>query len=66
MPLEPSSTQFLSVRQVSRRYGTSIATIWRWCRERPSFPKPIKLSPSCTRWRESDLVGFEKSRESSK
>lgn len=57
---------FLSVRQVSQRFGVSIATCWRWARERSDFPKPLKLSASCTRWREADLVAFEAALKCSK
>lgn len=28
--------------------GVSRATLWRWAKERPGFPKPRNLSPRCT------------------
>jgi prophage regulatory protein len=28
--------------------GISTATFWRWIKERPDFPKPIRLSARCT------------------
>ena len=59
--LERPPDRFLSVRHVSIRYGCSVATVWRWTRAGPPFPKPIKLSASCTRWRETDLLAFEAS-----
>jgi prophage regulatory protein len=56
---DTSGARFLSVRHVSIRLGVSPATIWRWARERDDFPKPIRLSEGCTRWREVDLAQFE-------
>jgi prophage regulatory protein len=41
------------------RYGVHRTTWWRWARTDPSFPKPIKLSPGCTRWRLSDIESWE-------
>jgi prophage regulatory protein len=55
----PRSGKYLSVRHLAQRYSTSVATVWRWARERSDFPKPVKLSPSCTRWKEADLAAFE-------
>lgn len=52
----------LSVKKVSERYETSPATIWRWVRE-GNFPRPVKLTPGCTRWRLTDLESWESSRE---
>ncbi|MFH7325893.1 helix-turn-helix transcriptional regulator [Desulfurivibrio sp. C05AmB] len=53
---------FHSDRQVAARYNVSRCTIWRWV-ERGQFPKPIKLSPGCTRWRGSALAAHEQSME---
>lgn len=49
---------FLSVKQIAARYSTSTASVWRWVRE-GQFPKPVKLSPGCTRWRLSDVEAWE-------
>jgi prophage regulatory protein len=51
--------QFLTDIQAGDRYGVSSATIRRWVRTIPSFPRPINLSPGCTRWRLEDLVSYE-------
>jgi prophage regulatory protein len=45
----------ISVEQVAERLGVSTATIWRWARGHTDFPRPIRLSPGCTRWQEADL-----------
>ncbi|WP_202985491.1 MULTISPECIES: AlpA family transcriptional regulator [unclassified Brucella] len=51
--------KYLSVRAVARRYGISVATIWRWSKEDQSFPKPCILRQGTTRWRLSQLLAFE-------
>lgn len=51
-----------SVKQNAERYAVHEKTIWRWVRE-GKFPKPVRLSPGCVRWRESDLAEWEATRE---
>ncbi|KPQ16483.1 MAG: transcriptional regulator, AlpA family [Rhodobacteraceae bacterium HLUCCO18] len=53
---------FLSDRQVAERYSVHRGTPWRWMKSDPSFPKPIELSPGCTRWRLSDLEAWEQAK----
>jgi len=50
------------VREVAQRHSVSVSTIWRWV-NKGQFPKPIKLSPGCTRWRISDIQEWEASKE---
>lgn len=58
--IQPSDQQlFLTARDLSRRYGVSVATIWRWSSKRSDFPRPLKLGTGCTRWRIQDLEAFE-------
>lgn len=45
--------------EVGKRYGVSRASIWRWLKTDPSFPKPVALSAGCSRWRLSDLEAWE-------
>jgi predicted DNA-binding transcriptional regulator AlpA len=54
--------QFLSDRQAAERYGVGRATIWRWLREDPSFPRPVRFTPGCTRWSLPELLAWEASR----
>ena len=54
--------KFLSVKQLCDRYSTSRQSIWRWVRD-GRFPRPVKLSPGCTRWRLSDVEQFEEQRD---
>jgi predicted DNA-binding transcriptional regulator AlpA len=53
--------RYLSVKAVADRYECSTASIWRFCRNRTDFPRPIKIGPGCTRWLEDDLLAFEQS-----
>lgn len=43
---------------VADRFSVSRATIWRWT-QCGKFPKPVKLSPGCTRWLLSDVEQWE-------
>lgn len=54
----------LSVRQVGARLSVSVATVWRWLRdEEAGFPRPVRLSPGCTRFRASDIDAWVGQRE---
>lgn len=44
------------------RYSVSRNTWWRWQRERTDMPRPVRLSPGCTRWKLSELIAWEKAR----
>jgi prophage regulatory protein len=35
-------------------YGVSRSTIWRWAAS-GILPKPVQLSPGCSRWRMEDI-----------
>lgn len=50
---------FLSDRQVASRYNVSRGTPWRWVKTIASFPKPVELTPGCTRWSLVDLEAWE-------
>lgn len=55
---------YLTDKQVAERYNVGRATAWRWVQER-NFPKPIKLSPGCSRWKISDIQKWETEQEAS-
>lgn len=55
----PSAATYLSDSQLANRFGVSRQTTWRWAATDPTFPKPIKLSAGCTRWKLSDLEAWE-------
>lgn len=50
---------FLSDEQLAARYAVSRGTVWRWYRSDPSFPRPVKLSPGCTRWKLAEIEAWE-------
>ncbi|NDW46550.1 AlpA family phage regulatory protein [Ruegeria sp. PrR005] len=54
---------YLPDTKVAERYDVHRTTPWRWAKTDPSFPKPVVLSPGCTRWRLADLEAWEQSRE---
>lgn len=55
---------YLTDAQLSARYGVHRATPWRWAKADPSFPKPVKLSPQCSRWKLSEIEAWEANRAS--
>lgn len=59
---------YLSDRQIGKRFGVHHLTPRRWVREDPAFPRPVKLSPGCTRWKLSEIEAWEalKARDSRK
>lgn len=50
---------YLADTQLAARYGVHRTTPWRWAKTDPAFPKPVTLSPGCTRWKLSDLEAWE-------
>lgn len=57
---------YLSIKEVAQRYRVSASTPWRWANDPATgFPKPVSLSPGCTRWRLSDLEAWEAARSAS-
>jgi predicted DNA-binding transcriptional regulator AlpA len=53
---------YLSDRQLAARYNVHHLTPRRWMRDDPSFPRPVRLSPGCSRWRLSDIEAWEASK----
>lgn len=50
---------FVSDKQIAERYGVSRPTVWRWLKTDPEFPKPVSLSPGCTRWKLDEIESWE-------
>ena len=50
-----SNKIYLTDVEVGMRYGVSRTTPWRWV-SAGIFPKPLKISPGCTRWSFAELV----------
>jgi predicted DNA-binding transcriptional regulator AlpA len=55
----PNGEAYLSVKEVAKRYGVSVPTIWRRAADAGPFPTPHKLFEGTTRWSLSDLTAFE-------
>jgi predicted DNA-binding transcriptional regulator AlpA len=52
-----------SVKVIAALTGNGVSTIWRYAAQNPDFPKPIKLSARCTRFRVGDVRAYLKNRE---
>lgn len=44
-----------TVKQVAARLTVTPPTVWRYLRDDETFPRPLKLSPGCTRWRADEI-----------
>ncbi|WP_415059367.1 helix-turn-helix transcriptional regulator [Haliea salexigens] len=55
------SSSYLSDTAIALRFQVSRATVWRWSHS-ANFPKPIKLSVGCTRWRVTEIEAWEQAR----
>lgn len=53
---------YLSDRELGARFGVHHLTPRRWAREDATFPKAVKLSPGCTRWKLSEIIAWEASK----
>ena len=53
VPADPTTrigSNWVSAIELSRKYGVTINTIWRWCKS-GKIPQPAKLADKrCTRW----------------
>jgi predicted DNA-binding transcriptional regulator AlpA len=46
---------YISVKVIAALTGNGVSTVWRYAANDPTFPKPIKLSARCTRFRVGDV-----------
>lgn len=53
---------YVSDKQVAARYSVTRPTVWRWLKTDPTFPRPISLSPGCTRWKLAEIEAWESAR----
>lgn len=54
--------ELMSAKQGADYTGVTISTWWEWARTLPDFPKPLRISTRCTRWRRGEIDGFLESR----
>lgn len=52
---------YFSDKQLAAKFGVGRSTIHRWV-AMGEFPKPVKLSQGCTRWRLDDVEAWEQTR----
>lgn len=57
---------YASDQGLAKRYGVSRQTIWRLVKNDPRFPKPIRLTPGCTRWLLSEIEAWEDNKRNTK
>ena len=44
--------------EIAEAIGINRATVWRYVKSDPTFPRPLKLAPKCTRFRASDFEAW--------
>jgi prophage regulatory protein len=49
--------------RVSDLTGASRATVWRWVKTEPTFPKPFALSAGVTCWDEGEILDWVESKK---
>ncbi len=54
---------WLRLTELTDRYNCSASTIWRWSKNRPSFPKPVRLGPNTVAWSLAAIEQFEARQE---
>lgn len=60
MSTEPM--KLIDLKKVKDLLSVSTATIYRWM-DNEGFPKPLKLSANCARWKENEIVEWLQGRE---
>ena len=61
--INKGKTRVIGERKASKGLiGVSEKTLWEWVRK-GEFPQPIKLSPTITVWRATDIAEWMKSKE---
>ena len=50
--------RLLRPRHAADKLGTSVGSIWRFVRDNPEFPRPVKLSDRITVFNEAELDAF--------
>lgn len=55
LPTPTAGGVFWDVDDVAKYLKISKPTVWRYRREKPSFPQPIRFSHRVSRWRRADV-----------
>ncbi len=56
-------TKLIRVDKVAEILGVSKATIYRWIKENPDFPRPVKLGKQTTAYITSEIEAFIKTNQ---
>ena len=54
-----ATIRYVTDKVLAERYGVAPETIWRWNRNKGSFPKAVKLSEGVTRWKLDQIEAWE-------
>lgn len=54
---------FVRDKELASMLSVSRTTIWRWSKEKKSFPKPQKMSYGVTVWKLEEINNWIKSKE---
>jgi len=49
---------FIRAKKLAPELDVSEPTLWRWLKEDPTFPKPVKLSARVTAWKLSEIQAW--------
>ncbi len=60
--LLPNNAIYVSPKHAAELIDVSLATLWRYAKDVPSFPKPVKLSPGCTRFDRNAILAYVRQR----
>ncbi len=63
-PVSPSRA--IRLPRVVEITGASRATVWRWSKTDPTFPRPFKLSAGVTGWDEAEIFGWLEAKKSAR
>ena len=48
----------ISINTLAAVNGQGVSTLWRHCKQDPDFPRPIRLSPGCTRFNVGEIRAY--------
>lgn len=50
--------EYLRAASLARLLGVHRSTLWRWAKELPDFPKPMKVTEGVTLWRVEEVQAW--------
>lgn len=61
-----SASRAIRLPEVCRITGASRATVWRWSKTDPYFPRPFKVGPALTAWDEAEIFAWIEGKKSAR